>query len=198
MARTTANYRRQLTALGCAWSWHAEISTCDPGYYRWTQWVFLRLFDAGLAYQAEAPVLWCRSCQTVLAREQVEGADPSGDGRAAEAGGTTAGLGSCERCSTPVVERILPQWFLRTTAYVERLLAGLDDLDWPAKAKNRQQAWIGRWVGDDGRVSYRLRDWLISRQRYWDPPSPSSTATAAGRSPCPTTSYPCCCPSRST
>ena len=172
MARTTANYRRQLTALGCGWSWDAEISTCDPGYYRWTQWVFLRLFDAGLAYQAEAPVLWCRSCQTVLAREQVEGVDPSGAGRATEASGTTASLGSCERCSTPVVERVLRQWFLRTTAYVERLLAGLDDLDWPAKAKNRQRAWIGRWVGDDGRVSYRLRDWLISRQRYWGPPIP--------------------------
>jgi leucyl-tRNA synthetase len=172
MARTAANYRRQLTALGCGWSWDAELSTCDPGYYRWTQWVFLRLFDAGLAYQAEAPVLWCQSCQTVLAREQVEGADPSGAGSAADAGGTTASLGSCERCSTPVVERILRQWFLRTTAYVERLLAGLDDLDWPAKAKNRQRAWIGRRVGVDGRVSYRLRDWLISRQRYWGPPIP--------------------------
>jgi leucyl-tRNA synthetase len=170
MARTTANYRRQLTALGCGWSWDTEISTCDPGYYRWTQWVFLRLFEAGLAYQAEAPVLWCPSCQTVLAREQVEGADPSGV-RAAEARGTT-GLGSCERCSTPVIERILRQWFLRTTAYVERLLAGLDDLDWPAKAKNRQRAWIGRRDGVDGRVTYRLRDWLISRQRYWGPPIP--------------------------
>jgi leucyl-tRNA synthetase len=172
MARTTANYRRQLIALGCGWSWDTEISTCDPGYYRWTQWVFLRLFDAGLAYQAEAPVLWCPSCRTVLAREQVEGTDPSAARGAMGAGETTASLGSCERCSTPVVERILRQWFLRTTAYVERLAAGLDDLDWPAKAKNRQRAWIGRRVGADGHVSHRLRDWLISRQRYWGPPIP--------------------------
>jgi leucyl-tRNA synthetase len=185
MARTTANYRRQLTALGCGWSWDTEISTCDPGYYRWTQWVFLRLFDAGLAYQAEAPVLWCQSCQTVLAREQVEATDHSGAGRATEAGGTTASLGSCERCATPVVERILRQWFLRTTAYAERLVAGLDDLDWPAKAKNRQRAWIGRRVGVDGRVSYRLRDWLISRQRYWGPPIPIVHCDRCGAVPVP-------------
>ena len=69
---TIATYRRQLEALGCGWAWRTAIATSDPSYYRWTQWVFLRLFEAGLAYQAEAPVLWCPSCETVLANEQVE------------------------------------------------------------------------------------------------------------------------------
>jgi leucyl-tRNA synthetase len=181
MAGTTANYRRQLEALGCAWSWDTTVSTCDPAYYRWTQWVFLRLFDAGLAYRAEAPVLWCPSCATVLAREQVEAADAAGAGA-----GTGAGSpGVCERCSTPVVERTLRQWFLRTTAYADRLIDGLDDLDWPEKAKNRQRAWIGRRAADDGRVTYRLQDWLISRQRYWGPPIPIVHCPSCGAVPVP-------------
>jgi leucyl-tRNA synthetase len=187
MARTTANYRRQLEALGCAWSWDSTFSTCDPAYYRWTQWVFLRLFEAGLAYQAEAPVLWCPSCQTVLAREQV---DPSGD---ADPGG----LGVCERCSTAVVERTLRQWFLRTTRYADRLVAGLDDLDWPDKAKNRQRAWIGRRHDDDGRVRYRLQDWLISRQRYWGPPIPIVHCPGCGAVPVPDDQLPVLLPESS-
>jgi leucyl-tRNA synthetase len=169
MARTTANYRRQLEALGCAWSWDTTFSTCDPSYYRWTQWVFLRLLDAGLAYQASAPVLWCPSCSTVLAREQVE------DER-------------CERCDTPVEERTLRQWFLRTTAYADRLVDGLEALDWPSKAKNRQRAWIGRRRSaedDDGATTYRLRDWLISRQRYWGPPIPIVHCPSCGAVPVP-------------
>jgi len=142
-ARTTATYRSQLEALGCAWSWNCALSTSDPAYCRWTQWLFLRLFETGLAYRAEAPVLWCPSCRTVLAREQVD------DDR-------------CERCATEVVTRRLRQWFLRTTAYAERLRDGLATLDWPDKAKNRQRAWIDQ----------PLQDWLISRQRYWGPPIP--------------------------
>jgi leucyl-tRNA synthetase len=157
--RAMANYRRQLAALGGAWTWETEVVTADPAYYRWTQWVFLRLFDAGLAYQAEAPVLWCPSCQTVLAREQVE--DDAGDQR-----------GRCERCGSRVEERVMRQWFLRMTAYADRLLAGLDSLDWPEKAKNRQRRWIGRRPAEGGGVEYRLHDWLISRQRYWGPPIP--------------------------
>jgi leucyl-tRNA synthetase len=139
--RTVANYRRQLSRVGCAWDW-TGVLTSDPSYYRWTQWVFLQLFRAGLAYQAEAPVLWCPSCATVLAHEQVE------DDR-------------CERCATVVTERVMRQWFLRITAYRDRLLAGLDALDWPERAKNTQRRWL------DG-----LHDWLISRQRYWGPPIP--------------------------
>jgi leucyl-tRNA synthetase len=139
--RTVATYRRQLSRMGCAWDW-TDVLTSDPSYYRWTQWLFLQLFRAGLAYQAEAPVVWCPSCATVLANEQVE------DGR-------------CERCASPVAERVMRQWFLRITAYRDRLVAGLDGLDWPERAKNVQRRWL------EG-----LHDWLISRQRYWGPPIP--------------------------
>jgi len=150
IAATAANYRRQLEELGAAWSWDATVMTSDPAYYRWTQWIFLRLFKAGLAYQAEAPVLWCPSCATVLAREQVEEE-------------------RCERCGTAVVERVLRQWFLRITAYADRMRDGLDALDWPEKAKNRQRRWI------DG-----LHDWLISRQRSWGPPIPIVHCASCG------------------
>ena len=147
--RTTANYRRQLSRVGCAWDWTGVV-TSDPSYYRWTQWLFLQLFRAGLAYRAEAPVVWCPSCATVLAREQVEG-------------------DRCERCATRVAERVMRQWFLRITAYRDRLSAGLDGLDWPERAKNVQRRWL------EG-----LRDWLISRQRYWGPPIPVVHCGACG------------------
>jgi leucyl-tRNA synthetase len=152
--RTAANYRRQLSRVGCAWEW-TGVMTSDPSYYRWTQWLFLRLFRAGLAYQAEAPVVWCPSCATVLAHEQVE------DGR-------------CERCATPVTERTMRQWFLRITAYRDRLAAGLDALDWPERAKNTQRRWLAG-----------LHDWLISRQRYWGPPIPIVHCDRCGAVPVP-------------
>ncbi|MGH9211889.1 MAG: class I tRNA ligase family protein [Acidimicrobiales bacterium] len=167
MGRTTENYRRQLVALGCAWTWGSQLSTYDPAYYRWTQWLFLRLFDSGLAYQAEAPVSWCPSCQTVLAREQVEGADSAEWAEDARSG-------RCERCGAAVERRTMRQWFLRITTYADRLLAGLDDLDWPESAKNRQRAWIGQ-----------LHDWLISRQRYWGPPIPIVHCRRCGPVPVP-------------
>jgi leucyl-tRNA synthetase len=126
--RTIANYRRQLRSIGAAWDWDHEVVTSDPSYYRWTQWIFVELFDAGLAVRREAPVNWCPSCQTVLANEQLEG-------------------GGCERCGTLVVERTMLQWFLRITAYAEQLLRGLDDLDWPESAKRAQRRWIGRSEG---------------------------------------------------
>ena len=94
--RTIANYRRQLRRIGAAWSWDAEVVTSDPSYYRWTQWIFLQLFRAGLAERRTAPVIWCPSCLTVLAREQVEGE-------------------RCERCGTEVTERVMRQWFLEIT-----------------------------------------------------------------------------------
>ena len=128
IARTTANFRRQLSSVGCAWDWTRTLDTSDPSYYRWTQWVLVQLFRAGLMYQADAPVLWCPSCLTVLAREQID------DER-------------CERCGTSVIERIMRQWFLRMTAYADRLLAGLDALDWPDRAKRLQRSWIGRSEG---------------------------------------------------
>jgi leucyl-tRNA synthetase len=131
-ARTTARFREQLSRTGMAWDWSRSVDTSDPGYYRWTQWILARLFEAGLMYQAEAPVLWCPSCLTVLAREQTE------------RDGTV-----CERCDTPVVERVMTQWFLRITDYAERLHNGLGVLDWPERAKRLQRRWIGR---SEGRV----------------------------------------------
>jgi leucyl-tRNA synthetase len=127
-ARTVERYRDQLRRLGAAWDWRHEVVTSDPAYYRWTQWLFLRLHGAGLAVHREAPVFWCPSCLTVLANEQLEG-------------------DRCERCGTPVTERTLRQWFLRITAYADRLLDGLEGLDWAETAKRQQRAWIGRSTG---------------------------------------------------
>ncbi len=165
IARTTANFRRQLSSVGIAWDWSHTLTTSEPEYYRWTQWVFVQLFRAGLAYQADAPVTWCPSCLTVLAKEQLD--DERGDG-----------IDRCERCGTAVTERVLRQWFLRTTKYADRLHDGLDALDWPDSAKRKQRNWIRN---PDG--SLRLHDWLISRQRYWGSPIPivHCTGTPSGR-----------------
>src|SRR6266498_6022887 len=127
-ARTIARYREQLMRLGAAWDWGHELSTRDPAYYRWTQWLFLRLYKAGLALRREAPVVWCPSCLTVLAQEQLEG-------------------DRCERCDSQVTTRVMRQWFLRITAYADRLVDGLDELDWPESAKRAQREWIGRSQG---------------------------------------------------
>ena len=131
-ANTIENYRRQLRRLGAAFDWSREVVTSDPSYYRWTQWVFLQLYRAGLAYRAEAPVVWCPSCLTVLAYEQLEG-------------------DRCERCGTVVTERVMKQWFLRITAYADRLVDGLGSLDWPEVAKQIQRKWIGRRTGAEVR-----------------------------------------------
>lgn len=131
-ARTTERFRQQLSRTGMAWDWSRVIDTSQPRYYRWTQWILVRLFQAGLLYQAEAPVIWCPSCLTVLAQEQTE------------RGGTV-----CERCESVVTQRVMTQWFLRMTDYAERLLAGLDQLDWPDWAKRLQRQWIGRSEGTE-------------------------------------------------
>jgi leucyl-tRNA synthetase len=127
-ARTVDNYRRQLRGLGAGWAWRHEVVTSDPSYYRWTQWVFLQLYRAGLAVRREAPVVWCPSCKTVLAFEQLEG-------------------DRCERCGSVVEQRVMKQWFLRITAYADALLEGLDALDWPELSKRLQRDWIGRSEG---------------------------------------------------
>jgi leucyl-tRNA synthetase len=127
-ARTVERYRGQLRRLGAAWDWRHEVVTSDPGYYRWTQWLFLQLHRAGLAVRREAPVVWCPSCLTVLANEQLEG-------------------DRCERCGSRVTWRRMRQWFLRITAYADRLLDGLEGLDWPEPAKRQQRDWIGRSSG---------------------------------------------------
>ncbi len=123
------NYRRQLKSCGFSYDWTREISTADPAYYRWTQWLFLFFYKKGLAYKGKAPVNWCDSCATVLANEQVEND------------------GTCERCGTEVVQKDLEQWFLRVTDYADRLLEDLDGLDWPEKIKHMQVNWIGRSEG---------------------------------------------------
>ncbi len=123
-----ANFRRQLKALGFAYDWDRQVDTTDPKYFRWTQWIFLQLFKRGLAYVDERPVWWCPELRTVLANEEVQ------DGKS-EVGGF------------PVERRNLRQWVLRITAYAERLLADLKDVDWPESTKRMQEAWIGRSEG---------------------------------------------------
>ncbi|MBI4343420.1 MAG: leucine--tRNA ligase [Candidatus Omnitrophica bacterium] len=121
-------FRRQIERLGFSYDWDREIDTTDPGYVKWTQWIFLKLYERGLAYTAEAPVWWCPSCGTVLANEEVV------DGR-------------CERKGHPVQRRPMRQWMLRITAYAERLLSDLEPLDWPEHIKEMQRHWIGRSTG---------------------------------------------------
>jgi leucyl-tRNA synthetase len=123
-----ATFRRQLRQMGGMFDWRHELSTTDPAYYKWTQWIFLQLFKAGLAYKKRAAVNWCPKDKTVLANEQVI------DGR-------------CERCDTPVEQRFLDQWFFRITDYAERLLANLDRIDWSSSTKLLQRNWIGRSEG---------------------------------------------------
>ena len=123
-----ATFRRQLRRFGGMFDWRHELSTTDPAYYKWTQWLFLQLFKAGLAYKKRAAVNWCPKDKTVLANEQVI------DGR-------------CERCDTPVEQRFLDQWFFRITDFAERLLANLDHIDWSNSTKLLQRNWIGRSEG---------------------------------------------------
>ena len=126
--RNIANFRRQLERIGGMFDWRHALSTTDPAYYKWTQWLFLQLFKAGKAYKKKAAVNWCPNCKTVLANEQVEG-------------------GLCERCKTPVEQRFLEQWFFRITEYAERLLANLDTLDWSDTTRLAQRNWLGRSEG---------------------------------------------------
>jgi leucyl-tRNA synthetase len=128
--RNIDNIRRQIKSLGFAYDWDREISTTDPAYYRWTQWIFLKMFEKSLAYETFAPINFCTRCKTGLANEEVK-----------------AGL--CVRCGAEVVRKDLRQWALRITAYADRLLGGLDDLDWPESIKTMQREWIGRSTGAD-------------------------------------------------
>ncbi len=124
-----ANFRRQMHRLGVAYDWTREIDTSAPEYYRWTQWLFLLMHRRGLAYKKEAAVNWCPTDETILANEQAEG-------------------GVCWRCGSRVEQRMVNQWFFKTTAYAEKLLAGLDKLDgWPERIKTMQRNWIGRSEG---------------------------------------------------
>ncbi len=129
--KNIATMERQLQEMGGMFDWDYEVKTCMPDYYKWTQWIFLQLYKAGLAYRKEAPVNWCTSCNTVLANEQVKDD------------------GTCDRCGSPVVRKNLTQWFFKITAYADELLSDLDKLDWPEKTKAMQRNWIGKSVGGE-------------------------------------------------
>ena len=122
--------KKQLEELGGSYDWDYSVETCMPDYYKWTQWIFTKLFEAGLAYKKEAPVNWCDSCKTVLANEQVIG-------------------GKCERCGSEVKRKKLSQWFFKITDYAEELLQDLDKLDWPESTKKVQTNWIGKSTGSE-------------------------------------------------
>ena len=120
--------QEQLKSFGCMFDWSKVIIASDPGYYKWTQWLFLKLYEKGLAYQKEAPINWCPKCLTVLANEQVID-------------------GLCERCDTEVVQKRMKQWFFKITDYAKRLIKDLDKVDWPESSKIKQRNWIGESEG---------------------------------------------------
>lgn len=128
---------KQLKSMGAMFNWENEVVTCLPDYYKWTQWLFLKLYEKGLAYRKKAPVNWCPSCNTVLANEQVVD-------------------GECERCGTEVTKKDLTQWFFKITDYADELLDKLDGLDWPEKTKSMQKHWIGRSYG--AQVTFKVKD----------------------------------------
>lgn len=130
-------FKEQLHSLGYSFDWDREVNTTDPEYYHWTQWIFLKLFNAGLAYKKEMPINWCTSCKVGLANEEVVN-------------------GVCERCGSEVVRKVKSQWMLKITEYAEKLIEGLDEVDYIEKVKVSQKNWIGRSQGAE--VDFRLKD----------------------------------------
>lgn len=141
--KNIANFKQQLAHIGFDYDWSREINTTDPSYYHWTQWIFLKMFEHGLAFQSNEPINWCPSCMTGLANEDLNGA-------------------VCERCDTPVEKKSLPQWVLRITDYADRMLADLDTLNWPEHIKEAQRNWIGRSEGAELDFEVRTSDVLTS------------------------------------
>ncbi len=121
-------FKNQLHSLGYSFDWEREINTTDPGYYHWTQWIFLKLFNAGLAYKTEMPINWCTSCKVGLANEEVVN-------------------GVCERCGSEVVRKVKSQWMLKITEYAEKLIEGLDSVDYVERIATQQRNWIGKSTG---------------------------------------------------
>ena len=121
-------FKSQLKSIGFSFDWSREVNTTDPNYYKWTQWIFLKLYENGLAYKEEMPINWCTSCKIGLANEEVVG-------------------GSCERCGGEVVQKVKNQWMLKITQYADRLIDDLDDLDFIDRVKSQQKNWIGRSEG---------------------------------------------------
>ena len=136
-AQNIANFKRQLQQIGALYNWDKELNTTDPDYYKWTQWIFLQLYKAGLAYETDRPINWCPSCKTGLANEEVID-------------------GKCERCSTEVTQKQIKQWVLKITDYAQRLLDDLDKLEWPEKVKLMQKNWIGRSEGVE--IVFKTKD----------------------------------------
>ena len=127
-AENIRNIKRQIQEIAAIYDWDMEVNTTDPEFYKWTQWIFVKMFKAGLAYEKEMPINWCPSCKTGLANEEVVN-------------------GKCERCGADVTKKNLKQWMLKITKYADRLLADLDKLDWPEKVKKMQTDWIGKSNG---------------------------------------------------
>ena len=127
-AKNISNIKRQINEIAAIYDWDREVNTTDPNFYKWTQWIFVKMFKEGLAYEKEFPINWCPSCKTGLANEEVVN-------------------GCCERCGTPVTKKNLRQWMLRITKYADRLLNDLDKLEWPEKVKKMQTEWIGKSYG---------------------------------------------------
>lgn len=136
-----AHFKKQLMSLGLSFDWSREINTTDPEYYKWTQWIFLQLFKAGLAYKKEMSVNWCTSCKVVLANEEVVN-------------------GVCERCGGEVIHKVKSQWMLKITAYAQKLLDGLNDVDYIDRVKTQQRNWIGRSTGAEVEFSTTAGDVL--------------------------------------
>lgn len=131
------NIKRQMKLVGLSYDWDREINTTDSDYYKWTQWIFLKLYENGLAYKKMLPINWCPSCKTGLANEEVVD-------------------GKCERCGAETTKKDIDQWILKITAYADRLLEDLDELDWPEKIKEMQKNWIGRSVGWE--IDFEIQD----------------------------------------
>ena len=141
-AENEENFRRQLKELSAVYDWDKSFSTTDADYYKWTQWIFVKMFKEGLAYEKEMPLNWCPSCKTVLANEEAVG-------------------GECDRCKSTVTKKMLRQWMLGITKYAEKLLEGLDKLEWPERVKKMQAEWIGKSFGAEIDFSVGNSDQVI-------------------------------------
>ncbi|MFH1820797.1 MAG: leucine--tRNA ligase [Candidatus Nealsonbacteria bacterium] len=135
--KNIATFKRQLKSLGLSFDWSREVNTTDPDYYKWTQWIFLKIFEKGLAYQLEMPINWCPSCKIGLANEEVVN-------------------GACERCGTETEKKVLKQWMLKITAYADRLIEDLEKLDYPDRVKAQQINWIGKSFGTE--IDFEVSD----------------------------------------
>ncbi len=150
-AQNIAHFKKQLTAIAAIYDWSKELNTTDPSYYKWTQWIFLQMFKAGLAYESVLPINWCTSCLTGLANEEVINS-------------------ACERCGSTIEQRDIRQWVLKITDYADKLLEGLERLDWPEKVKLMQQHWIGKSEGTEILFTTTVGDTRLELAAYTTTP----------------------------